>query len=259
MKTLSYLFVFLGCGALLLLAEDFWKKPFTEWSEKDANKLLQNSPWAHEVSISMGNGGMGGGGGRGGRRGGGGMGGDSEGSGAPGGMDSGGPASPGGAGRGGRGGGSDMEGGGANTQSIMLCVRWQSALPVREALVVSKLGREKAESDDAKKFLGQTIPNYVVAIIGVPAGMARMPQERLQAFAKNTTLVIKDKEPIAAINAQVQGSQKPNSADVYFIFPKTNEIALEDKEVEFVSKVGPFEIKRKFKLKDMLVGDKLEL
>jgi hypothetical protein len=46
---------------------------------------------------------------------------------------------------------------------------------------------------------------------------------------------------------------------LYFAFPKTEEITLEDKEVEFISKVGPMEFKKKFKLADMVLNGKLTL
>jgi hypothetical protein len=46
---------------------------------------------------------------------------------------------------------------------------------------------------------------------------------------------------------------------VYFLFPRSEAITLEDKEVEFETKLGPMEIKRKFKLQDMVFGGKLEL
>src|SRR3977135_2951661 len=100
MKHLSRLLFALGCAAFLLVAEDFWvKKPFTEWSVKDATKLLQNSPWSHEVSV----GGampMEGGSSGGGRRGGGGTGGNND----MGGMATGGTDSSPGGRRGGSGG-----------------------------------------------------------------------------------------------------------------------------------------------------------
>ena len=55
MKHLARFLILLGCTALVIIAEDFWvKKPYTDWTEKDAAKLLQNSPWTHEVSISAG-------------------------------------------------------------------------------------------------------------------------------------------------------------------------------------------------------------
>ncbi len=281
MQHLSRFLVVLACTALVVIAEDFWvKKPYTDWTEKDAAKLLQNSPWTHEVSISAGapaEGTGGGAGGRGRRGGGGGdmgnMGGSTPGGSASGGGDmsggaggaggsgmgeAGGGGGGGGGGRGGRGGGGmggDTGGGGAPT-SILIRVRWQSALPVRQATVVTQLGKEKADSDQAKKFLAQELPGYLVGIVGLPGNMSQMPAERLNEMAKTSvSLQRKDKDPIAAESAIPSAKDKA----VYFMFPKTSPITLDDKEVEFVAKVGRIEVKRKFKLKDMLVGDKLEL
>jgi len=258
MKHMSRLLIVLGVTALVLIAEDFWvKKPYTDWSEKDAAKLLTSSPWSHDVSISSpsvdpGLGSANGGGRGGGRSGAG------ENPGGNGMNDPSSGAGPGGGGgRGGRGGGMGEIGqGGSGGASMTLHVRWQSALPIREALVVVKLGHEKADSDQAKKFVEQTIPYYVVAVVGMrPEMVARMRDEHLPELAKVTTLVRKDKDPIAAESAQ----KLPGEAGIAFLFPKTTAIGLDDKEVEFVSKVGPIEVKRKFKLKDMVVGDKLEL
>ena len=169
----------------------------------------------------------------------------------PGGMEN-----PNSGGRGGSGGG-QMESLGSRP-SVLLTVRWQSALPVRQATVVTKLGREKATSEEANKFLNQELPGYIVALIGLPASMARIPAERLNELAKTaTTLRIKDKDPIPALKAEA--AARDNQVEIYFIFPKTSPITLDDKEVEFDVSVGQIEVKRKFRLKDMMVGDKLEL
>src|SRR5271155_3023006 len=40
-------------AAVVLLAADPWQsKPFAEWSDKDVQKILTNSPWARPVSVS---------------------------------------------------------------------------------------------------------------------------------------------------------------------------------------------------------------
>ena len=49
------------------------------------------------------------------------------------------------------------------------------------------------------------------------------------------------------------------SVRVEFVFPKTSAIALDDKEVEFVTKMGAADIARKFKLADMTVRGRLAL
>jgi hypothetical protein len=78
----------------------------------------------------------------------------------------------------------------------------------------------------------------------------------LNELAKGAALQRKDKDPIPAGAVQRIPGEK---GSVAFFFPKTSAITLEDKEVEFVSKVVRIEVRRKFKLKDMVVGDKLEL
>jgi len=257
MKRLPRFLFALGCTALLLIAEDFWvKKPFTEWSVKDATKLLQNSPWSHEVAIGGGmpmEGGPVGGG----RRGGGGTGGNND----MGGMATGGTDTAAGSGarRGGGGAGYPSETGGGpggGSSSMMVRVRWQSALPIRQAIVLTQLGPEKADSDQAKKFLNQVSNEYVIAVAGLPPALDRVPDEQLNEFAKGAVLQRKDKDPIAAGAVQRIPGEK---GSVAFFFPKTSAITLEDKEVEFVTKVARIEVRRKFKLKDMVVGDKLEL
>jgi hypothetical protein len=264
MKHLSRVLVLIGLGALVLLAEDFWlKKPFTEWSEKDAAKILKSSPWTHEVSVNLSGGSpmASGGGGRGSRGNGQGMGVPNASSGIGGdvsGSGGGETGMGGGGGRSGRGGGGESGGGASGGVSIMLRVCWQSALPVRQATVLAKLGREKLDSEEAKKFLAQDSPVYVIEVLDLPPEMARFPKERLSEIAKSTTsLRIKDKDPIPASGAQSAPREK--AVDVYFLFPKTSPITLDDKEVEFVSTLGRFEIKKKFKLKDMVIGDKLAL
>jgi hypothetical protein len=44
-----------------------------------------------------------------------------------------------------------------------------------------------------------------------------------------------------------------------FLFPKTVPLTLDDKDVEFSSKVGSLMVKQKFHLKDMVFDGKLDL
>lgn len=50
-----------------------------------------------------------------------------------------------------------------------------------------------------------------------------------------------------------------STALVVFAFPKTEAITLEDKEVELVSRIGQYNLKKKFKLKDMVVDGELAI
>jgi hypothetical protein len=256
MKISTRFLLLLACGAAALLAEDFWvKKPFTEWTPKEISKLVSDSPWAKEVAVPLGEG-------RGGMRGGGapgGRGGSDTGAfgDASGGGDTGGGGRSGG-GRGGRGGsgaGDTSEApGGQMVQAAAVVVRWQTALPVREALILDKYGAEKAGSEEAKKVLAQDPPNYVIVMVGLPSGMLR---SAAQGLKEGTSLVVKGKDPIMAEN--VQASQRGPVSDVYLVFPRKTPLTLEDKEVEFKCKLGKTLVQKKFKLKDMVVAGRLEL
>jgi hypothetical protein len=124
--------------------------------------------------------------------------------------------------------------------------------------VKMKFGGEAATATQAQQILASANDVYLVVLEGLPERMARMGGGRLQETLKKTTMLKRgSKEPLAP--AQVQIGVADKQVLIYFAFPKTDAIVLEDKEVEFVSKVGPAEFKRKFKLADMVVDGKLTL
>ncbi|MCL5743645.1 MAG: alpha/beta hydrolase, partial [Acidobacteria bacterium] len=77
------------------------------------------------------------------------------------------------------------------------------------------------------------------------------------AGKSGTTLVRKGKA--ALVPQEVTVHRVQNGLSIVYQFPRTDPITLEDKEVEFISRVGPVEFKRKFKLKEMVYGGKLAL
>jgi hypothetical protein len=251
MKKLLPLFLTL---ALSLWAADFWQsKPYTDWSDKDVQKLLSSSPWAKEISIAMTAGGGGGAGKGGGKKGGGGGGdvtGDSPISG---------PAAGGGGGSANR--AADTHDVGPGTPSgaptMTLTLSWRTALPVREAVAKQKFGADAATSADAKKIVEEPQKSYAILMSGLPGRMLGASDRMKSELMKNTSLIVKGKDPIMASDIQTGGNEK--SAAVLFLFPKTSAIDLDDKEVEFSTKVGQSVVKQKFKLKDMVFNGKLEL
>jgi hypothetical protein len=238
-----------GAAAWPAPAADFWEtKKYTDWTDKEVEKILKNSPWAQRVDLPMARG-MGGGpgmGGPGGR--------------LPGG---GGPADEGG-GAGGPGGGPGGAAGGPGgigyepPPMIPLYLRWMSALPVKQAIARMRFGAEAATSPEATQLLSRDEPAYVVAVEGLPVRALGGPLEQLKDKAQ---LRVKGAEPIAPAN--VQGRQQQGVAEVYFYFPKSGpggrEITLEDKEVEFLLKLRLGDVRRKFQLKKMVYNGKLEI
>lgn len=232
-----------------LYAADPWQsKPFMEWSDKDVNKILTNSPWARAVSVSVGS-----------------------------------PTMPGGRGdpsgadetlR--RPSGGDLEGPGggppggnvasrepgtrtelAATPSLQLTIRWQSALPVKQALARRKYGSEAATSPDAKNFLEDNSV-YLIAVSGLPPAIAgvRSPQAKA-AILEQTTLSSKGKDALPPSDILLGPPGK--LIEAFFVFPKARAFTLADKEIEFSTKLGPLVVKYKFHLKDMLYNGSLEL
>ncbi|MBZ5631571.1 MAG: hypothetical protein LAO55_00465 [Acidobacteriia bacterium] len=234
--------------ALCMWAADFWTtKPFTQWNEKEVQKVLSDSPWTGKVTISGGGPGappIVGGGGGGGGRGGGGRGGGPQGDSTT--------ADPGIAG----GGGGDFGGGGGG--GIPVTLLWQTALPVKQALAKRKFGAEAGTSPDAKAAVERVDQVYVLTLIGMPGfTLAAAQGDQKAALLNSTMLTVAGKPPLKASDVQVSGGR--GTGNVSFLFPKTTTFTAEDKDLEFFSKFGTTTVKHKFKLKDMVFNGKVEM
>jgi hypothetical protein len=227
-----------------LWAADFWiAKPFTDWTDKDAQRMETNSPWSKQVAIPMGEGGGGGTGKSGRSKGGGGGGGDDAVMSSPG----------GGGGRGIQ----EVGGGGLGGSSLTLTVSWRTALPVRQAVAKAKYGDEAATSPEAKKLTEEDQKYYAILLTGLPGRSVRTNDKMKEALLQNTTLSVKGKDPILALDVQSGANdQKPV---LVFLFPKTAPLSIDDKDVEFSTRLGPLVVRQKFHLKDMVFNGKLEL
>ena len=237
MKKAAGLLLLFTCG---LLAADVWQKPYTDWSDKDAAKMITNSPWAKSASVSMvGPGGNGA---------------------AP-------PIVPGGGvGASGRGGGPQGGGGsefgpgaqGSAVPSLDVVARWQSALPIRQAYVRLKFGAEADTSADARKVLDQQERPYEIVLSG-PMGMflAGKPGDAAKALSEVSFLSSSRTGAMKAF--QIEVGQPGKTMDVVLAFPRSMPFTVEDKEVQFTTKMGSSILKYKFKLKDMVLNGKLEM
>lgn len=241
-------------SAVCVYAADFWvAKPYTEWSPKDCDKMLSDSPWAKQVAVSMSGGGGGGGGGS--RRGGGGGSrgsmGETGGAGGLGGSNTapGVGSEPGSAGRGEQLEQMASQGGPA----IQLHVLWVSATPVKQANMKKKYGSEVGSSEEAKKMIETEGNAYVLMVLMPGPGRGAAGAGMKDALKEATTLNVKGKDPIKAAQVEVSGG------GAYFFFPKDKPITIDDKEVELVTKLGRDQIKCKFELKKMVIDGKLAL
>jgi len=221
----------LGLGGAALLpawAKDFWnEKKAADWTDDEIQQLLNKSPWAKDASIfdSAAHKGL--------------------------------STAPRTVGASRRNGGRTTTSGNAaplpgSPATWKAIVRWQSALPVREALkaVRSKDGEE----------------NYILALIGDIPGVSvpsddDEPAERkakLDNLIENTRLERKD-DPLELQQVRIAPKTPLSQAGTLFYFSRVLPIMPEDKQVTFVTKDGPLEVKCKFTLRDMFYRGNLEL
>ncbi|MBM3752556.1 MAG: hypothetical protein FJW38_01075 [Acidobacteria bacterium] len=126
-------------------------------------------------------------------------------------------------------------------------------------MLKQKFGSEVGTAAQAQEILKAQDQIYLVVLEGLPQRMAQMGGEKLPAMLKRGTMIKRsgDKAPLAA--AQVEVGTIGKTIVVYFAFPRADAIALEEKEIEFISKMGPMEFKKKFKLAEMVFDGKLTL
>ena len=143
---------------------------------------------------------------------------------------------------------------GTSTPQTRLVIQWQSAQPIRQAMVRGRIEQGGTVDPEAQVFLDQSSPGYVVVVTGLPGQFGRLTPEALMAEAR---LERKGKSPIVPAQAQPQRAER--GVTIVYIFPKDDAIVLEDKEVEFITEVGGVTIKKEFTLEDMVFNDQLEL
>lgn len=226
-----------GCllgAACLLWGAGFWEtKPFTDWTEKEVNRIMGESPWSKTtttvVDISKMRDLM------------------------PQGEEP-----PAGGGRGRRGGGGG--GGGAMTPPMFeLMVRWHSSLTVRQAMVRGQFGDEAGTSEKAAEFLARPQQFYVITVSRLPMRFFQRtdPQQLRKLLEEGSSLNVKGLAVMKPGDVQFQANEQ--LLTVFIAFPRAQEIQLDHKEAEFVTTIGPLQVKRKFKLAEMTRGGKLDL
>ena len=215
-------------------------KPFAQWTDKELEKVLTDSPWAGKASITH-----------------------------------------------------AREG--ANLGSVpdwKLIIAVRSALPLRQALVRGDIGVGGTPSAQHQTLLAAEEPLYLVSI----GGISRSFVPQLQAVADAASLKPKGKAAIMATQASAMmfdkdGKPVPNSAStgqaqivrvaqrggggggrgfgaadnsgitvtLVLGFPKSTPIAAQDQEFDFSTVLGAYNVKKTFKLKDMLFMGALAL
>lgn len=209
-------------GIVRAAPAEFWneRKP-EEWTEAECEELLTQSPWAREASVTFNTGG--------------------------------GILAP----RTTRG-GMRRTGGTIDTSSdkgpdhYKAIVRWESALPVREA------NHHQLKDDPAANYI-LSVSGDVPMLGGGSAGDETDDefQKRLEMLKEYSKLEKKG-DPIYLVKiGRLTGP--PAKSGTLFYFERNDLIRLSDHQVTFYTKMGPIEVKCKFPLHEMVYHGKLEL
>ena len=127
-------------------------------------------------------------------------------------------------------------------------VRWESAQPVRYALA-ARAGIDGAD-------LGPPSEHYVLALTALPLGAARLAQEP-DKIRSNVALLRGDKPQTPAERVEI--AVRPGVPGVRLYFSREAAIDLDDGSVELLMHLDQYQVRRKFKLKDMVFRGRLEL
>jgi hypothetical protein len=130
-------------------------------------------------------------------------------------------------------------------------IRWQSALPVRQALKIDP-------SPDAEKFYILNMVGDVPSIGATPDEDATQRAARFETLKQVTKLEHKGDE-ILLSRVAVAPKNDFSLAGTLFYFSRGLALQPKDKTATFSTKLGPIDVKCKFTLGDMMYHGNLEL
>jgi hypothetical protein len=225
---LRLLALYMVLAGLAVWAADVWvSKPYTDWSAKDVDKIMTDSPWAKQVTVTLDLS----------------RGGGSAGSAPSSEVNNSGDADPGGA-----------------PPATGLFVRWQTAPTLMQALIKWRYGAQAGTSERAQKSLRPEDRYYVIWVAGLPNSAGTRDRNAKASLLALTTLAVKRKDAIVATDVVFDpGPGRGRITDAHFVFPRRIAFSLDDKEVEFTTHFGKTKVQAKFVLKSMAINGRLEL
>lgn len=242
---MSKKWLLISIPAALLIAADTpstppaWaNKQVAEWSDDDAKQVLADSGWVKTMTPTMSRGNQDNNGGYPQRN---------VGFGVPG------LGFPGG-GMGRRGGGGRYPQQNPNQTSSQqdapkLTLRWESALPIREAELKTKDNNAPTLEDES---------HYAIAVYGVPLTMLKSDFKSQADDCKKKSALKRDgKKDIKPSSVQVL--RREDGPVVLFLFPRKDEITADDRRVEFDAEINHLSLTQSFYLEDMSFQGKTAL
>jgi hypothetical protein len=129
-----------------------------------------------------------------------------------------------------------------------LRLRWESALPVREAELKSRDTGALAVDEN----------HYAIAVYGIPTKTVKDDSKKFAEQLKAQAAIKRDgKEDIKPSSVEIR--VREDGPVILYLFPRTEEITWRDHEIEFSAQVGPLKFKQSFQSDDMRFHGTLEL
>jgi hypothetical protein len=141
----------------------------------------------------------------------------------------------------------------ADEKPPVLTLRWESALPVREAEL-------KARDENAPTLEDEN--HYAIAVYGIPASMANGDLKGLAEECKKKATLSRDgKKDLKPSSVQVLRREDGPVVLFLFLKPKSakEQITKEDRRVEFDAQIKRYSISQAFYLDDMTFQGKTEI
>jgi hypothetical protein len=219
------------------LSAQWNKKPYTEWSEKDARKLLENSPWAQTQIFSD-------------------------------------TSNEFGTGRRGAPGATDEQSVDYSSHHLDIRIRLLSAKPVRQAFARIVTLMQKGQvppqlADQLKAFATQDFPDFIIVSLDCEAKETKSELREFKALLDTNTLSeLKNDTYISGKNGKrvyITAYQPPKNDNLgaKLIFPRLVDgapfITPDTEEIHFYSEFSrKYILNMRYKVKDMTVDGKLE-
>jgi len=231
-RTLCVLALFMLNGLFLYAGKPWKDKSFTEWTAKEVQQVLFDSPWIKKDSVGIWAG----------RR-------TSQVPSSMGGRRSG----------GGRGGGSGGSSSGAGDEQVIRQLYWLQLTwvsePIRQAY--ARASELAGQSPSPLQRNPEILQFFVQG-----EGLSRLVYAGDESVLKLSYLKPRKRDPVSPIQVVFREPFEPEPL-ILVAFPAEIDgkptVTLEDKDVEVVIQLGQGKLKAKFKLKDMVIDGKLVL
>jgi len=226
------------------LSAAFWDdKQFEDWSEEEILKLLTDSPWARSMTMRLKLNQS-----------------DSvdpwEGIPVPGTESSQQGLPPG------HGMGSPVGGIGAPKPRLpseaAITVLWASALPVKQAIALSKLTAEQTLTDQARREIERSESDYVVGVYGIPAVVAHSGANLIESDIYRTARLRTARDlimPPHSVYCPIEGAK----IVITMRFSRDKPLTAQDRWVECSGSSELFQFRARFNLRQMMFEDELAL